>query len=92
MSETIPEKMNVALMHEPYDIKIVERDMPEVGPKDVLIKMMAVGVCGSDVHYYAHGRVGEFVVEKPIVLGHECAGMVAQVGYGSRWFNAGCRC
>ena len=46
--------------------------MPKVGPKDVLIKMMAVGVCGSDVHYYAHGRVGEFVVEKPIVLGHEC--------------------
>ena len=35
MSETIPEKMNVALMHEPYDIEIVERDMPEVGPKDV---------------------------------------------------------
>ena len=62
MSETIPEKMNVALMHEPYDIEIVERDMPKVD-KDVLIKMMAVGVCGSDVHYYAHGRVGEFVVE-----------------------------
>ena len=48
--------------------KIVERDMPKkkncrTWSKDVLIKMMAVGVCGSDVHYYAHGRVGEFVVE-----------------------------
>ena len=91
MSETIPEKMNVALMHEPYDIEIVERDMPKVGPKDVLIKMMAVGVCGSDVHYYAHGRVGEFVVEKPIVLGHECAGMVAQVGDEVTDFKVGDR-
>ena len=83
--------MNVALMHEPYDIEIVERDMPKVGPKDVLIKMMAVGVCGSDVHYYAHGRVGEFVVEKPIVLGHECAGMVAQVGDEVTDFKVGDR-
>ena len=62
MSETILEnENNVALMHEP-DIEIV-KEICQKGPKDVLIKMMAVGVCGSDVHYYAHGRVGEFVVE-----------------------------
>ena len=41
---------------------------------------MAVGVCGSDVHYFEHGRIGRFVVEKPIILGHECAGIIAAVG------------
>jgi L-iditol 2-dehydrogenase len=47
----------------------------------VLIQVTAVGTCGSDVHYYEHGRIGDFVVEKPIVLGHEPSGVV--VGRGS---------
>ncbi|WP_425590355.1 alcohol dehydrogenase catalytic domain-containing protein [Fictibacillus enclensis] len=41
---------------------------------------MAVGVCGSDVHYYIHGRIGDYVVHKPIILGHECAGIVVKTG------------
>ena len=42
--------------------------------------MGAIGVCGSDVHYYSHGRIGDFVVEYPFILGHECAGTVVETG------------
>ncbi|WP_221032159.1 NAD(P)-dependent alcohol dehydrogenase [Actomonas aquatica] len=58
------------------DIDIVE----ELGPHDVRIDVKTVGVCGSDVHYYTHGRIGPFVVDAPMVLGHEAAGVIAEVG------------
>lgn len=54
--------------------------MPRPGPWDVLIAVRSVGICGSDVHYWQHGRIGDFVVESPLVLGHESAGVVEQVG------------
>lgn len=54
--------------------------MPVVNPKDVLIKVDIVGICGSDVHYYQHGRIGDFIVEGDFILGHECAGEVVAVG------------
>jgi D-xylulose reductase len=58
-----------------------EIDLPlDVGPTDVKIKLDTVGVCGSDVHYYTHGRIGPFVVNAPMVLGHEAAGIVVEVG------------
>jgi L-iditol 2-dehydrogenase len=56
--------------------------MPELGERDVLVEVRSVGVCGSDVHYYEHGRIGSFVVDRPLVLGHEVSGVV--VGRGSR--------
>ena len=49
-------------------------------PTDVIIRMGAVGVCGSDIHYYRTGRIGSQVVEYPFTVGHECAGVVAEVG------------
>ncbi len=49
-------------------------------PTDVLVKMGAVGVCGSDVHYYTTGRIGHQIVEYPFAVGHECAGTVIEVG------------
>ena len=49
-------------------------------PTDVLIRIEAVGVCGSDVHYYTTGRIGCQVVEYPFTIGHECAGTVVAVG------------
>ena len=56
-------------------------DLPaEVGPHDVKIAVDTVGVCGSDVHYYTHGKIGPFVVNAPMVLGHEAAGEVIAVG------------
>ena len=63
------------------------RDFPEIskaeetlGPRDVRIKLHTVGICGSDVHYYTHGKVGPFEVTEPMVLGHEAAGTVIEVG------------
>ncbi|HAP42336.1 MAG TPA: NAD(P)-dependent alcohol dehydrogenase [Nitrospira sp.] len=52
----------------------------EPGPHDVRIRIHTVGVCGSDVHYYRHGAIGPFVVREPLVLGHEAAGTVVEVG------------
>ncbi len=51
-----------------------------LGPHDVRIKTHTVGICGSDVHYYTHGKIGPFVVTEPMVLGHEAAGTVIEVG------------
>ena len=51
-----------------------------IGPRDVRVAIHTVGICGSDVHYYRHGRIGPFVVREPMVLGHEAAGTVAEVG------------
>lgn len=47
---------------------------------EVLLQMHSVGICGSDVHYWQHGRIGDFVLTKPMVLGHEASGRVVKVG------------
>ena len=58
------------------DIEIEET----LGPRDVRIAIRNVGICGSDVHYYEHGAIGPFVVREPMVLGHEAAGTVIEIG------------
>jgi L-iditol 2-dehydrogenase len=63
-------------------IELEERPAPRPGPDEVLVDVRSVGVCGSDVHYYEHGRIGDFVVEAPMVLGHESAGVITAVGPG----------
>ncbi len=60
-------------------------------PEDVRIQIKEVGICGSDVHYYLHGRIGDFVVEKPMVLGHEASGVVLDVGGNVRHLKVGDR-
>lgn len=63
--------------------KLSWRDFPLVetlGPREVRIAVHTVGVCGSDVHYYEHGRIGPFVVEAPMILGHEASGTILEVG------------
>jgi len=63
------------------ELAIREIDIPlDVGPDDALIRTAVVGVCGSDVHYYTHGRIGPFVVNAPMVLGHEASGVVEALG------------
>jgi D-xylulose reductase len=61
------------------DLRPIELD-EVVGPYDVRIRIHTVGICGSDVHYYQHGRIGPFVVREPMVLGHEASGVVEEVG------------
>jgi L-iditol 2-dehydrogenase len=61
-------------------VRVEERERPTPGPEEVLVRMRRVGICGSDVHYWEHGRIGEFVVEDDLVLGHEPAGEVVATG------------
>jgi len=72
--------MQSAVLTEPETFEFEERPRPEPGPTDVLVAVGRVGICGSDVHYYRHGRIGDFVVENPLILGHESAGEVVAVG------------
>ena len=67
-------------MHGTNDMVTKEVPVPVPGSKDVLVKVDVVGICGSDVHYYQHGRIGDFIVEGDFILGHECAGEVVEVG------------
>ncbi len=57
-----------------------EVPVPVPGANEVLVKVNVVGICGSDVHYYQHGRIGDFIVEGDFILGHESAGEIVQVG------------
>ncbi len=59
------------------DIPLAE---PAVGSHDVRIALRTVGICGSDVHYYTHGGIGPYVVREPMILGHEAAGVITEVG------------
>lgn len=73
--------MKALVLERAHELSLRDIDLPlEVGPTDVKIKIDTVGVCGSDVHYYTHGRIGAFVVNAPMVLGHEAAEIVVEVG------------
>lgn len=73
--------MRAVVLERVREITIRDIEMPaEPGPDDVLIRIVTVGVCGSDVHYFTHGRIGPFVVNAPMVLGHEASGVVEAVG------------
>jgi L-iditol 2-dehydrogenase len=83
--------MRAAVLRAPGDVVVEERPVPEPGPGEVVVRVSSVGVCGSDTHYYEHGRIGRFVVESPLVLGHEAAGEVAAVGPGVTTLRTGQR-
>ncbi|MFD0385669.1 NAD(P)-dependent alcohol dehydrogenase [Streptomyces stramineus] len=80
---SIPSTMRAAVLHAPEELRIEERPVPVPGPGQVLVRVEAVGICGSDVHYYRHGRIGDFVVRAPMVLGHEPGGTVVALGPGT---------
>ncbi|MBO0676010.1 NAD(P)-dependent alcohol dehydrogenase [Mycolicibacterium sp. S2-37] len=77
-----PDTMRASVMTGVGTLRIEQRPVPQPGPRQVLVEVAAVGVCGSDVHYYRHGRIGDFVVEEPMILGHELSGRIAAVGAG----------
>ena len=72
-------------------VRDVSLDDGPLGPHDVRIRIHTVGICGSDVHYYQHGRIGPFVVNAPMILGHEASGTVAEVGSAVANLKAGDR-
>jgi len=69
-------------IHAKEDLRIETADMPPVGPGEVLLKLGAGGICGSDLHYYFEGRNGNFIVREPLIPGHEASAVVAGVGPG----------
>ncbi len=69
-----------AIMYGTHDIRLEEVPVPEPAPREVLVEIEAVGVCGSDVHYYEEGRIGSFVVREPLILGHESMGTIIGLG------------
>ena len=91
MTTDLPRTMRAAVLYGKGDLRIEERPVPAVGPGEVLVRVRSVGVCGSDVHYYTEGRIGEIVLEEPTVMGHEAAGEVAAVGEGVEGLAVGDR-
>lgn len=73
-------KMNTAVMLGIGQMGFEERDIPNPGKNEVLVKLEYVGICGSDLHYYENGAIGEYKVKSPFVLGHEPGGVVVEVG------------
>ncbi len=76
-------------IHAKEDLRIEAADDPQIGPGQVLIRLGAGGICGSDLHYYFEGRNGSFVIREPLIPGHEASGVVAKVGPGVTRVKAG---
>jgi L-iditol 2-dehydrogenase len=87
----VTEAMRVSVLRAVGDVGIEQRPVPQPGEDEVLVRVKAVGVCGSDVHYYEHGRIGPYIVERPLVLGHEASGEVVSVGTNVSSFAPGQR-
>ena len=74
--------MLTCTIHAKEDLRIESVTTPAVGPGEVLVRLGAGGICGSDLHYYFEGRNGSFVIREPLVPGHEASGVIAALGTG----------
>ncbi|MET0522431.1 MAG: NAD(P)-dependent alcohol dehydrogenase [Jiangellaceae bacterium] len=83
--------MQASVLRAVHDLIVEERPVPQPSPREVLVRIKSVGVCGSDVHYYEHGRIGDHVVREPLVLGHEPSGEIVAVGAEVTRLTAGQR-
>lgn len=69
-----------AVLYGPRDLRIEARPTPDPAAHEVLVQVIAVGICGSDIHYYFDGRLGGWSVDSPMILGHETSGIVVALG------------
>ena len=83
--------MKAAFLSEPGTIYIEDIPKPACGPDQVLIQIKAAGLCGSDLHYFREGRIGDHIIREPHILGHESAGIIAEVGDRVQGFVPGDR-
>jgi len=84
--------MKALVLKEKNQLAIMDMAIRETfGPDDVRIKMHTIGICGSDVHYYTHGKIGNFIVKEPMILGHEASGTIIEVGKNVKRLKAGDR-
>ncbi len=74
--------MLACTIHAKEDLRIDSAATPEIGPGEVLVRLGAGGICGSDLHYYYEGRNGSFVIREPLIPGHEASGVIAAIGAG----------
>ncbi|MGV2985140.1 NAD(P)-dependent alcohol dehydrogenase [Microbacterium sp. AGC85] len=77
---TLPERMRASELLAQDTLTVADRAVPRPAPDEVLVRVASVGVCGSDTHYFTHGRIGPFVVDAPLVLGHEASGVIVAAG------------
>lgn len=80
MTETIPATMRASVLTGQRQLAVSEVPTPSYASDEVLVEVAAVGICGSDTHYFRHGRIGDFVVDGPLILGHELSGRIVAVG------------
>jgi L-iditol 2-dehydrogenase len=71
--------MKVARLYAAYDLRVEEAPVPRPGPGEALLRVAAVGVCGSDLHYYREGAIGDQIVERPLIMGHEFSAVVEEL-------------
>lgn len=83
--------MKVAVMNGIGQMGFTERTIPQPADNEVLVKLEYVGICGSDMHYYETGRIGDYIVKPPFVLGHEPGGTIVEVGKNVRHLKVGDR-
>ncbi len=79
-SDRTPDQMDAAVLLRRQEIEVQRRPVPTPRADEVLVRVTAVGVCGSDVHFFTDGHLGDWVVEEPLVLGHESGGTIVAVG------------
>jgi L-idonate 5-dehydrogenase len=72
--------MHALVIHAPLDLRIEDVPTPEPDADQLLIRVRAGGICGSDLHYFNHGGFGTVRIKEPMVLGHEVSGVVARTG------------
>lgn len=80
-----------AILYGINDIRLEQTPIEQPDNNEVLIEMACVGICGSDVHYLVNGRIGDFVVRKPMIIGHESSGVVAKIGKDVKTLKVGDR-
>jgi L-iditol 2-dehydrogenase len=68
--------MRVARLHGVGDLRLSDEPVPQPGPGEALVRVTAVGICGSDLHWFGEGGIGDATLSRPLVLGHEFAGVV----------------
>jgi len=84
--------MKALVLEEINKLSIRDIDIKEeLSPNDVRIEPQCVGICGSDIHYYKYGKIGDFIVNEPMVLGHEASGIITEIGKNVKNLKVGDR-
>ncbi|KAI9576922.1 sorbitol dehydrogenase-like isoform X1 [Glossina fuscipes] len=81
-----------AVLYGVEDLKLEQRPIPDIADTEVLLAIDCVGICGSDVHYLVNGRIGDFILRQPMVIGHEASGVIVKIGAKVKHLKIGDRC